>query len=322
MYGRNELKAGESCYCQFRLQEPIVAMSGDRYIIRRFSPLDTIGGGEVLDPSAYKLSHKKSLEDLTLLYTDTLTEKIALKVKRARIHGIKAAYIEGWIKEEVTTIKHSIEALKEKGILMQYDDMLFHNTAINTFGELIKKKLADFHEGNPLKPGMLKEELRVNLNLEPRLFGYLIASLKDIVIEKEIIRLVTFRMSLSEIYNTLKTTIIDIYEKAKFKPPMKEELSQFLKLDQKQISDILKFIVEEGSLIRVNDSMYLTSSIYHTMIEKLKTFFNRKSEMSLKEFKDLLNTTSKYPVPLLEYLDSQKITKRVGEIRKLLIKDS
>ena len=70
LYGRNELKSGEACYCQFRLRDPVIAMSGDRYIIRRFSPVDTIGGGEVLDPSSSRMSNKKSQDDLTTLETE------------------------------------------------------------------------------------------------------------------------------------------------------------------------------------------------------------------------------------------------------------
>jgi selenocysteine-specific elongation factor len=137
LYGRDELRAGENCYCQFRLQSPVIAMSGDRYIIRRFSPLDTIGGGEVLDPSSYKMSHKKSLDDLILLDSGTLSDKIALKVKRGGIQGIKFSLIQGWIKEEVTTINHSIRELIEKGIIRQHDDILLHRVNINSFGKFV-----------------------------------------------------------------------------------------------------------------------------------------------------------------------------------------
>ncbi|MFA5824214.1 MAG: selenocysteine-specific translation elongation factor, partial [Thermodesulfovibrionales bacterium] len=198
LYGRNELKSGESCYCQLRLQEPVIAMSGDRFIIRRFSPVDTIGGGEVLDPSSYKMSHKKSQDDLTILDYGTLSEKIALKVKRAGIHGMKISSIEGWIQEETTIIDHSIKELKEKGILYQYDDILFHQMSIDAFGNLVKNKLNDFHDKFPLKPGIQKEELRTHLNLELKLFGCLISAAKEIIIEKELVRLATFRPVLTQ----------------------------------------------------------------------------------------------------------------------------
>ncbi len=135
LYGTNEVKAGEDCYCQFRLRDPVIAMSGDRYIIRRFSPVETIGGGEVLDPLSYRRSKKESTEDLMTFEKGTLAEKIAAKVKRAGIYGIKVSLIEGWIKAEIPSIKDAIRVLKEKGILIQFEDVLVHQSAFDSFRE-------------------------------------------------------------------------------------------------------------------------------------------------------------------------------------------
>jgi selenocysteine-specific elongation factor len=318
LFGRNELKTGESCYCQLRLQEPVIAMSGDRYIIRRFSPVDTIGGGEVLDPSSYKMSHKKSLDDLTLLDSGTLPEKIALKVKRAGIYGIQVSLIGGWIKEEVTLIDNAIKELTGKGVLYQYDDILFHKTNVEMFSNLLKNRLKDFHDKNPLKPGIQKEELRGYLNLEPRLFSCLLSALKGIVTEKEIVRLETFRPVLTRFDDALKTAVIEILNKSGTQPPEMEELCRIFRVDQKHLSDILKLMVREGSVIKINNTLYVSSSVYRKAMENLKTFFSKKSDMTVKEFKDTFPTSRKYAIHFLEYLDSMKVTKRVGEVRKPL----
>ena len=92
LFGRNELKAGETCYCQFRLRDSVVAMAGDRYIIRRFSPVDTIGGGDVLDPLPGRRSYKEGFEDLSIFESGTLEEKIAVKVKKSGIHGMQVLF--------------------------------------------------------------------------------------------------------------------------------------------------------------------------------------------------------------------------------------
>ncbi|OGW37198.1 MAG: selenocysteine-specific translation elongation factor [Nitrospirae bacterium RBG_13_39_12] len=319
-YGREKLNAGESSYCQFRLRKPVIAMSGDRYIIRRFSPVVTIGGGEILDPSPYRRRYKEGLDDLKIFETGILSEKIAAKVKRAGKYGISVSLIEGWIKAEIPSIKDSIKALKDSGILVQFENTLLHHTAFDSFMKTIKNILEDFHKKNPLKSGMLKEELRANLNFEPRLFGNLISSYRDIVLDKEMVRLATFRAALSQVDETLKTKIIGLLEKNGFQPPAKEELNQYLKLDKKYLSDILKLMVKEGNLVRINDSMYITSSVHKRMIENLKDFFSRKNEMTVAEFRDILSTTRKFALPFLEYLDSNKITLRVGDIRKFLLK--
>ena len=320
IFGKNELKAGETSYCQFRLHEPVIAMSGDRYIIRRFSPVNTIGGGEVLDPLSYRRSYKEGLDDLLTFEKGNPSEKIAVKVKRSGIHGIKISLIEGWIKAEIPSIRESIKDLKSKGILMQFEDLLIHKSAFESFRETIKKIMDDFHKKNPLKPGMLKEELRARLAIEPRLFGNLIPSVKDITIEKELVRLAAFKVALSQGDETGKTKILELLEKGGVQPPMKEELLQSLTMDQKHFADIMKLMSKEGSIVRINDSMYIASSAYSMMIGKLKEFYAKKPEMTVAEFRDVLNTTRKYALPLLEYLDSNKVTMRIGDIRKLILK--
>ena len=320
LFGQNELKAQESCYCQFRLHEPVIAMSGDRYIIRRFSPVDTIGGGEVLDPLSFRRHYKEGLEDLQTFEAGTLSDKIAVKVKRSGIYGINISLIEGWIKAEIPLIRDTMKELREKGLLMQYEDILIHKNAFESFRENIKKIMDDFHRKNPLKSGMLKEELRARVGIEPRLFGNLIHSLKEIMIDKELVRLASFTASLSQVDETVKTSLLGLLEKSGFQPPLKEELSQTLKLDMKRLSDILNLLAKEGSLVRISDTMFIPSSVFQKMIGNLKNFFKNKPEMTVGEFRDILDTTRKYALPLLEYLDSHKITLRVGDIRKLLLK--
>jgi selenocysteine-specific elongation factor len=148
----------------------------------------------------------------------------------------------------------------------------------------------------------------------------LVSSLKDIVLDKELVRLSTFKAALSGGDETVQARILDLLEKTGFQPPTKEELSQSLKIDQKRFADILKLMSKEGSLIRINESVYLTSSTYKTMIEDLRSFFSKKPDMTVAEFRDVLQTSRKYALPFLEYLDSNKITLRVGDVRKLLLK--
>ncbi|MBM4145355.1 MAG: selenocysteine-specific translation elongation factor [Nitrospira sp.] len=317
LYGRNEIKAGENCYCQFRLQEHIIAMSGDRYIIRRFSPVETIGGGEVCDPSSHKMSHKKSIEDLKIFETGILTEKISVKVKRSGIQGINASLIAGWVSADFESIKEAIESLKKEGTVKQFESILIHKTTFDSFREIVKKLLQDFHERNPLKPGIQKEELRSHSHLKPKLFDQMISAHEGVIVDRDIVRLLTFNITLSKEDETLRATMFEILGNAGFQPLTVEELSQSLRADQKYLSEILKLMVKEGSLMRINDSFYITSSVYKRMIELLKDFSSRKTEMLVSEFREILGTSRKYALPFLEYLDSNKITRRTDEKRFL-----
>jgi selenocysteine-specific elongation factor len=320
LYEKTELKPGETGYCQFRLQDPVVSTSGDRYIIRRFSPVETIGGGEIFDPLPPKRKQKDIVEILTVFEKGSLGDKISLKVHQSGLHGISVTALEGWIKAEIPAIKEAVATLRKNGILLIIEDVLIHKKLFEHFREKVLQTLKNFHAKNPLKSGMSKEELRAAFKIDPRLFSGLIASLNDVVMEREIIRLKSFSTVLSQAEETLKTKIFDLLQKNEFQPPSKEELSQSLKLDQKHLSDILKLMVKEGSLIRISDSMYLASSAYNKMIAALKNFYGKKPEMTVAEFRDILGTTRKYALPILEYLDSNKTTLRVGDVRKLLLK--
>lgn len=319
LYGRNKIRAGEKSYCQFRLIEPVVSMAKDRYIIRRFSPMETIGGGEILDPSSYKMSHKKAIEDLKILETGTLSEKLAVKIKRGGINGFKTTLLQGWIKEDITYIKDAIDYLKINNIVLEFEDILFHQSYYNFLKETILNVISEFHIKNPLKLGIQKEELKSKININPKIFIHIIKHIDNIVIENEMVRLRSFNVTLSQENENLKKIIYEILGKSALKPPTREELSQFLNIDRKILTDLLKIMVQEGKLVRITDSIYITSSAKRKMLENLKKFFSEKSEMQISEFKKITGATRKYAVQFVEYLDANKITMRIGDVRRFLM---
>ncbi|MBI4823096.1 MAG: selenocysteine-specific translation elongation factor [Nitrospirae bacterium] len=317
LYGREELSSGQSCYCQMRLDDPVVVQSGDRYILRRSSPQITIGGGEILDTSPLKRKKKEGIEDLRVFEHGSLHEKIALKIKKAGGGGMKKTAIEGWIKAEIPSISDSISSLKEQGRLIRFEDILMHKDAFNSYKTSLIKRLTDFHKSNPLKQGMPKEEVRAFLRLDIKIFNISISLIDEIQAEKDSISLKGFSIEVSP---EDKKIVLDALDKGQFLPPFKADLASMLSVDEKKVGDILKHLERQGVIVRINDSLYLSQSSYQKMIDLLKKFFREKPEMTVAEFRDLLGTTRKYAVPFLEYLDSNKITLRVGDIRKSLLK--
>jgi len=156
--------------------------------------------------------------------------------------------------------------------------------------------------------------------MDQKIFNAMIIAMNEVSLEKDIIRLETFHAALSTVDETLKKKILDTLEHTRYQPPSKEELSHALKLDSKHLTDILRLMVREGSIVRINNSLYIPSTVYETMIAALKEFFSKKSDMTVAEFRDILKTSRKYALPFLEYLDSNKMTLRVGDIRKSLLK--
>ncbi len=319
LYDREELKPGESCYCQLRLDEHVVALSGDRYIVRRFSPVITIGGGTVLDPSPERRRRKDTTSDLEVLERGSLSERIAMKVKKAGLRGMDASSLAGWIKAEIPAMEESLKQLKAQRLLIQLNSTLLHREVYQGISKSVQETLEKFHKENPLSPGMPKEELRGQTRINPEIWGSWLASMETVTVDKDVVRLRNFTATSSD-SSAASSKILEILEKARFQPPSKEELSEALSLPQKLAGDMLKLMSKEGALVRINDSMYISASAYKELISRLRTFFGKKPDMTVAEFRDILGTTRKYALPFLEYLDSNKITLRVGDVRKFLLK--
>jgi len=143
---------------------------------------------------------------------------------------------------------------------------------------------------------------------------------KKIVVDKDLLRLKEFKIALSSNEENYRDRIVDLLAKGGVQPPYKAELMEVLKINQKQVSDILNILAKEKSIIRISDSLYLSAASYEGMMTLLKTFFSNKSELTVAEFRDILKTSRKYALPFLEYLDSNGITLRTGDVRKLILK--
>jgi selenocysteine-specific elongation factor len=317
LYGTEKLAPGESSYCQMRLKAPVVAQAGDRYIVRRFSPLETIGGGEVLDPFPLRRRKKEGVSDLEVFENGSLAEKIAMKVRKSPLRGMQGEAVEGWIKAESPAIRDAVGEFAAKGVLMKLNGLLFHVEAFNRFKREVIRMLEEFHGQNPMKPGMPKEELRARMKVEPRLFTGLVSSVSEVRAEKDLVMLKDFSASLSE---EDKERVLKALREKGFQAPPRAELASELSMNEKKITDILKLMDGEGSVRRINDSVYVSAEAFDRMMGLLKEHFKARGEMTVAEFRDLLGTTRKYALPLLEYLDSNRVTLRVGDIRKLLLK--
>jgi selenocysteine-specific elongation factor len=226
--------------------------------------------------------------------------------------------LEGWANDEPKTIAESLDRLLKDGTILRHEDVLLHRQAALRIQGRIMELLKAFHKKNPLKPGMPKEEVRTILKIDPRLFNFVLSGLRDVVAEKDLLRSGDFKIALSSSEEEHRAKIHELLEKGGFQPPSKEELTQFLKMDQKRITDILGLMSKEGLVVRISDSLYLSSGAHEKMMSLLREFFSGKREMTVAEFRDLLNTSRKYALPFLEYLDARKITFRTGDVRKMM----
>ena len=321
IYDNEELKPGGMAFCQFRFKEPITVMTGDRYIIRRFSPLLTIGGGEILDVSPKRRNRNDRMKDLEVLEYGSLRDKLMVKIVQGGANGVTMAEISGWTKAEPPEVQREITSLVKAGGLLQIEGRIISQKAFDAFSKKTLATLNTFHKENPIKPGIPKEALRaVHMGLDQKVFEALLRLIKEVVIEKDILRLDSFSISLSTDKKTLKEDILKILEDAGFQPPSRDGLAKSVSITPHEATELLKIMATEKILVRIKDSLYISMNNHQKMMDRLSAFFSGSPEMAVAEFRDMLGTSRKFAIPFLEYLDSNKITLRVGEVRKFLKK--
>ncbi|MBF0553392.1 MAG: selenocysteine-specific translation elongation factor [Nitrospirae bacterium] len=315
------LKPGMSAFCQLRLKYPIIAMTGDRFIIRRLSPVDTIGGGIILDPAPPARRRKDDTSFFDIYLTRDLPAKLAEKIRGNTLKGIQKQKLYGWVDHDTITIDKAVETLKQKGLITEVNETLFHMIFINKLHDDIIANLRSYHNKNPLHSGMSKEELRgLFKQIDAKMFFKILSSFSETITEKELIRLTDFRPSLTQIDEGIKIKIIETLRASEFQPPSRQDLAAAFSIKEQQVENILKLLAKEGLLVRINDSMYMDKGAYEKMIGIVREFAKGKNEIAVSEFREVMGTTRKYALPFLEYLDGKKITMRVGDKRKILDK--
>jgi selenocysteine-specific elongation factor len=196
-------------------------------------------------------------------------------------------------------------------------------------GDMVRKlelemiaRLEQFHAKNPIREGLSRGELsgKWARDIPERLFFFVLDRLirqEKIVSEKEILRLPGHSISLAADEEELRGRIMDAYSRGGIQPPTVKKLLEDLDLKMKEISPVLRMLQGQGRLIKINEDFYFASSAIEELKEKIILFFKSNDEMGPVEFKDLTGLSRKFAIPLLEFMDKEKLTIRVGDKRKL-----
>ncbi len=317
LYEKEQLAPGQSAYCQFRLNEPVVAQAGDRFVIRRISPLETIGGGTLLDSSPRRRRKRDGVDDLPVLESGSMEDRIAAKVSNSSLDGMSIAQVEGWVKSEVPEVDKAVNELVESGTLFRFDDLLVHKDSFDMFSSRLTSMLKEFHELNPTSQGIPKEEARERLKADQRIFSDLVGKAADVLVRKDRISLKGFSAAVTD---EDKARVLKSLLNKGIEAPHRQDLAAELGIKDAPLADVLKVMAGEGTLKRVNDSFYISMQAYDSMLGTLKKHYAANDTMTVAEFRDLMGTTRKYALPVLEFLDASNVTVRVGDVRKLLHK--
>lgn len=325
---REQLTPGESCYAQLRLEEEIVAKRGDRFIIRFYSPMMTIGGGEILEPNPPKRKRFdedviKELEIKEKGEVLDIIEKI-IKDKSKILPTVKDISTLTVMTEE--KVEEAIEKLEKTNKVLTFsllkDLHIIHVDYGKYLSDKIKDELEKFHKNNPLKAGMPKEEIRSKYlgSAKQKLGDKFISKLIEDGVVKQIngnLALKNFEVKFNLIQEEIKEKIEKEFMKNKFIPLRKEELFNVLKDDEKTIDQVYEALIDIGILIRLKEDNIVHKDAYLEAVELMRKYIKDNGSISVAQLRDLLNTNRKFAISFMEYLDDLKITKRVGDVRLL-----
>jgi selenocysteine-specific elongation factor len=324
----DELKPGETTVAQLRLDTPVAIVKGDHYVVRSYSPVRTVGGGQVLNPIPPK--HKRFSAGVVQALSGVLASDpetlIGGHIAAAGHAG--ACFTDLRLMTNLTDrlLESSLQALMSARTIIQVDKetrSFVHQQSFEAFIQETAGHLRNYHKAFPLKSGMLKEELKSKFpaDTDVKLFNLVLNQMiKDnaIVQEEKTVRLTSHKVALVGDEATLRKQILKIYKDSGLQPPFFREVAGILKSEPNQAKDVLNLLIEEGLIIRTKDDLFFHAEAIADLKQRMVRFFESNADMTPAHFKDMTAGASrKFLIPLLEYFDSKNVTLRVGDVRKL-----
>ena len=324
---REELKPGDRCPAQIRLDTPVSLIRDDRFVIRSYSPVRTIGGGKVLNP--IPLKHKRFQQEindgLVGLVDATPEAIIGYHARMAGPAGVTFAQLLLMTNLPSKGLEATIGAMLNSQTLLLVDKenrTYIHLEVFDRLNQLSHAVLEKYHRENPLKTGISKEELKSKFPHAARgkLFTLALNRMikdKQLVLEDDTVRLATHTVSLQVDQQALKRQIGDIYRQSGLTPPYFREVVKQLDVQPKPAKGVLELLIGEGQLVKVKEDLYYDRVAIEKIREELVAYILENGEISTPTFKDMTGASRKFVIPLIEYFDATNVTIRVGDIRKL-----
>jgi selenocysteine-specific elongation factor len=324
---KEELLPGEDTVAQLRLDTPVALVKEDRYVIRSYSPVRTVGGGSVINPAPRK--HKRFRKDVTARLKELTSlppeQIIDYHVAESGYRGVSFTILRIMSNIPEKQLTQSVQLLLSKKIILQMDKekrIFVHEHNFAAYCEEIRSFLEEYHRMHPLKNGMSKEELKSKLPVYTgnRLFQMAVNRMikeEKIVQEGDIVRLTAHRISLGQDQTVIREKILKNYQESALTPPYFREICAEPETDAKQAQSVLMVLLGEGLLVKVKEDLYFHAPAVEKLQLLLTDYLKKNGEISTPQFKELTGLSRKYLIPLIEYFDSQNITIRIGDIRRL-----
>ena len=326
--GAQEIPAGQTGYARIQLPEPVFLLPGDRLIVRRTSPMVSIGGGVVLDitPPRRGKGDSAILSFLERAEKGDVKEILLWRIRRRRAAGMAEAEWLPFFLEKGSQLRKAIEELAKEGLVRITSGAPLQVLSREAFEELCREVLEileKYHEANPLSPGILREQLVSTVfscspgSAEKAILEEL-ARRNAIVAAQELVRLAGREVRLSDKESSLKGRIEEAFRQAGWKVPAVEDLLKNLPLPPEQGRRLLALLLKEKTLIKVAEGLYFHAEALENLKQLLACQKAKSEKIDVGQFKALTGISRKYAIPLLEFLDRERFTRRVGDYRIIL----
>ena len=330
---RDELQPGETAGVQILLEEPVAVWPGDRYVVRSYSPVATIGGGEILGNSPPRKRKRVTDRDreanvriFDMLRADNVEDKVILFLEERGTLGLtfdELAVRLGTFGKQLKKILTVPLSTRKMVVVDSSTQRYLAKSVSDGVEQDLLTNLERYHNKNPLQIGLSKEELRSGLgpNVDQKIFHFCLSELqkKDLVVQEDsAMRLASHEVALQADEKKLQKDLERWYrEKGLHTPTMRESMEQFSDYPESLVKEVFSLLLREGILDKVSESLYYDASIIDALQEKMTVFLEKEGDIDAPRFKDLTGLTRKFSIPLLEYFDRIKLTIRVGDKRIL-----
>lgn len=331
LYDKKELFPGEEAYVQFSLEEEIAAYLGEKFVIRRYSPMNLIGGGKVIivDPPPRKRNDLEVSKLLNRIETGDWSERIEIFINSKKFESASVEYLlkkSSLQEDELINILQDLKGKKKIICLKKGSNSLWiHRDRFKEVEKQIVDCIACYHENNHLEAGISKEELRskINFNFGNQEFNQIIKILaaNDLIKENEnAVALFDFTITFIEAEKELKNKIIAEFISDLYSPPALSELKDKLNIsnqEEEKFNSIINYLIREKIIIRLNHEILIHNDAVEGSKKLLEDYLNKNQKIELGEFRDLIESSRKYALALLKKFEKDRFIKKNGDQRVL-----
>lgn len=305
----DRLSGGETALARIRLEHPLWLLAGDRMVLRQVAPQATVGGGVVIATSGhFRRHHRQDLADLTQMETGGAVGRLEVAASRLlRLSSVGDASDE------------SLAELRRRGILVRIGDQYLGGAVLRAREQALVAYLKRLGEEHPERLGERSETIRQRFykEVDGHTFSQLMAALEKsqtVRIGDGFIRLAEVRADLANPLEAPARLLLEQLAKAPFTPPNSADLAQAMGIPEAQLDRLGRYLVASSRVVRIGEWLFSTEALEEAS-ERVARWFASHPQMTAGEFRDLLATSRRYAIPLLEYFDSRRLTRRVGEVR-------